>query len=277
MDYPAIIEGMPSEEYHACTELSKHDLDKVAISPLHFKTYKAEPQEATEAMQIGTLVHTAILEPDLFSDSFLLAPDCDKRSKEGKDRWKTAQEEAELSGKIVAPEQTIKNIRLMAESVFAHRSAKLALSSGGMVEASIFARDPETGVAIRSRPDLITKGNSIVDVKTCQVEKGGIAEFAKSVANFRYDVQAAFYLDICKLAGLEKTAFVFIVIEKEAPFAVATYQLDEDSIAAGRAQYRKNLAFYAECLKNDEWPCYSQGVEVISLPKWKLRQLENAA
>lgn len=274
---PEIILDQPAEQYFSSEGVSKHDLDLVNISPAHYQAAKSAPkEEATPAMKIGTLVHTAILEPDRFESSYLLAPETDKRSKDGKAAWEAIETQAKESGKIVVKASDLENIQGMKEAVFAHRSGSAALKAGGIIEASLYATH-ESGVRLRGRPDLISKGNAIIDVKTCASGAGNKSEFARSVANFRYDVQAAFYLDLANLVGMPKEAFVFLVVEKEPPFAVAVYQLDAESIEAGRKQYQRNLAMLAECISFDEWPAYSSEVEVISLPKWKLNQLSEVA
>jgi hypothetical protein len=53
--------------------------------------------------------------------------------------------------------------------------------------------------------------------------------FARSIATFRYHVQASHYLT--GLHGAER--FVFIAVEKTAPYAVAVYELDAAAMAAG--------------------------------------------
>jgi exodeoxyribonuclease VIII len=273
MKSPEIILDQPPETYFASEGVSKHDLDLVNISPAHYRSAKSTPRdEATPAMKIGTLVHTAILEPHRFEESYILAPDADRRTKDGKASWEAVESAARELGKIVIKPSELENIKGMKESVFAHRSGSAAIKAGGLIEASLYATH-ENGVRLRGRPDLISKGNAIIDVKTCAKGAGGKAEFAKSVANFRYDVQAAFYLDLAALVGMPKEAFVFLVVEKEAPFAVAVYQLDTESVEAGRQQYLRNLTMLSECMSFDEWPAYSSEVEVISLPKWKLNQL----
>ena len=271
---PEIILDQPPNLYHQSEGISKHDLDLVNISPAHYKASKEFPKnEPTPAMQIGTLVHTAILEPHNFEASFTIAPDADKRTKDGKAAWEQAEREASLKGSILVKSSDLDMVRAMTDQVNLHRSAKEALNAGGLVEASLYAGCPMTKVRRRGRPDLISRGNVIIDVKTCAKGAGGKAEFAKAVANWRYDVQAAYYLDLARDCGQAKEGFVFIVVEKEPPYAVAVYQLDLESIEAGRRQYQKNLQMLSECIEFDEWPAYSSEVEVISLPKWKLNQI----
>jgi hypothetical protein len=79
-----IIPNMPSAEYHAHPAVSKSVLDKIAITPMHCRAYlDGVRTEPTPAMQFGTALHTAVLEPHLFRDQYAVF-DGDRRTKEGK-------------------------------------------------------------------------------------------------------------------------------------------------------------------------------------------------
>ena len=58
---------MTSVEYHAHKAVSKSDLDLINRSPLHYYNAKQKPNEQTEAMLFGSVVHKMILEPDTFA------------------------------------------------------------------------------------------------------------------------------------------------------------------------------------------------------------------
>ncbi len=92
------------------------------------------------------------------------------------------------------------------------------------------------------------------------------------MANNGYDVQAAFYLDMANLCGLDKKYFIFIACEKEPPYATAVYQLDEASIECGRSKYRRWLNTAALCWESGEWPAYDPAIQVLTLPQWNIRQ-----
>lgn len=66
----------------------------------------------------------------------------------------------------------------------------------------------------------------------------------------------------------EPNHFVFIAVEKKPPYAVAVYVLDSDSVDLGRAQYRRDLNRYAQCLQTDTWPGYGDKIQTISVPGW---------
>ena len=142
----------------------------------------------------------------------------------------------------------------------------------------------------------------IGDLKT--TEDASPEGFAKSIANWRYDVQHAYYMDGTRLAleqgkcnppqegkaelsvywtdpvtgvlcrcrpdfwrGYPKH-FAFIAVEKKPPYAVGVYVLDSEGVEIGRAQYQHDLRVYAECVRTGEWPGYGDKIQTISLPAW---------
>lgn len=153
-----------------------------------------------------------------------------------------------------------------AKAIKEHPAAS-KLINAGRAEQSIYWNDPLTGELCRCRPDWWRDDNIVVDLKTTEnASKDG---FAKSIANFRYDVQAAFYLDGIEAAtGKRPRGFVFVAIEKKPPFAVGVYVLDAETLDAARAVYQKDLQAYAACQQSGEWPGYGDKIQTINLPAW---------
>jgi exodeoxyribonuclease VIII len=105
----------------------------------------------------------------------------------------------------------------------------------------------------------------VVDLKT--TTDASPAGFAKSVATFRYHVQASHYL--AGLHGAER--FVFIAVEKTAPYAVAVYELDAAALAAGEQLRQRDIRVIADCQATKEWPGYGDDCQTLALPSWALR------
>lgn len=171
-------------------------------------------------------------------------------------------------GRIVLTPEQWEQLHAMAAAVHAHPAAGALLTSvPGEAEKSVYWRDSTTGVLCRCRPDWWRDDNVIVDLKT--TEDASPEGFAKSIANWRYDVQAAYYLDGIQQATRKRPkAFVFIAVEKKPPYGVGVYVLDSDSLELGRAQYQHDLRVYAECVRTGEWPGYGDKIQTISLPAW---------
>lgn len=155
----------------------------------------------------------------------------------------------------------------MAANAIKNHPAASKLIGAGKAEQSVYWNDPVTGELCRCRPDWWRDDNIVVDLKT--TENASKEGFAKSIANFRYDVQAAFYLDgIEKATGKRPRGFVFVAIEKKPPFAVGVYVLDAETLDVARAVYQKDLESYAACQKTGEWPGYGDKIQTINMPGW---------
>jgi len=261
---PGIFE-LSNEEYHDQPGLNKSGLVQLAKSPAHyFEWYHAPEEEPTRAMVIGTAIHTAILEPDKFVQSIIIAPQVDKRTKAGKAEWESFQEKAK--GKIVLTEDEVHAIEGMKASVYNNITA-FDLLLEGKAEQSIFFKDPVHNLLCKVRPDWYTVDREVVDIKTCL--DAGYDGFSKAIANYKYHWQALFYLKgLTAVTEIEHAKFIFIAVEKTPPYAVAIYEATKDMLNTARRQIASILDVYAHCLKRNVWPGYEDKVQQIELPRW---------
>lgn len=261
--------NMPNETYHAHNSISKSGLDKFDIDP--YKFYNAKPMKQTRAMQTGSAIHAAVLEPEVFEKDFMLLPEIkDRRQAEYKAAVKSFGE-----GHVFTNAECEK-IKGMQKAVWAHDEARRLLKSQGYCEISGFARDNETGVICRHRFDKLAKledGWWGVDLKKTQDVRE--FKFSRTILDYRYHVQDAFYSDQFEWITGEKLAgFKFIAVEEEYPHKVAVYELCDISKQIGGEAYRHNLNMYAEYESGAIKAHNNSCSEVISLPEWALRQFE---
>jgi exodeoxyribonuclease VIII len=253
---PRVVPDMPAAEYHAHPAVSKSLLDRMAKSPLHAKAYLegvAEPP--TPAMQFGTALHTAVLEPDRFASEYAVW-EGDRRTKDGK----AAYEKLVASGKSIISASDNDVIFAMVASILQHPIAA-GLLKGGVVEHSVFWTH-KNAAECKARPDYWRQNDGIVvDLKT--TEDASSVGFARSIAAYRYHVQAAHYL-----AGTQAERFIFIAIEKKAPYAVGVYELDAEALTLGNTLRERDIEQYMSCAEFDAWPGYSPEIQTITLPKW---------
>ena len=262
---------MENAEYHRHTAVSKSHLDLVARSPLHYWARYVDPNrvepEPTPAMLMGTAVHTHVLELDAWDSRYVAAPESiDRRTKAGKEAW--AAFEAEAAGRTVISRADADLVMAIGRAVHGHPAAAALLSWKGQAETTHMWIDQATGLECKCRPDwLLNDGSIVVDLKT--TEDASPAGFRKSIASWRYHVQAAWYLH-----GLEQATgkcpdqFIFICVEKKPPHAVAVYAADAEMVAAGAEAAARDLDVLATCKQANAWPSYSEQIEVISLPGW---------
>jgi hypothetical protein len=93
--------------------------------------------------------------------------------------------------------------------------------------------------------------------------------FEKSIFNYKYYRQVAFYSDLVEKLTGECPLFFLIALEDTAPFGVKFYKLDEELIDAGRDEIKHSL------LKYKEWQeagaavkAYPNGFETVKMPGW---------
>lgn len=266
---PCFISGMPNEVYHShAGSVSNSGLKLVLRSPAHYKFQAEKP--ASRAMEIGTAIHTALLEPARFADEYVLLRDVkDRRASEYKAAVKVHGSENVLTASESA------NVEGMQEAVLSNPAMSERLNAEGWRELSLFVTDPETGAVIRVRYDLLSLSGIAVDVKKTQDCRPDA--FSRAIDNYDYDMQAALYSDAFEWAtGKPLGAFEFAAIEEQMPHGHKLYQLDETAMQEGRRKYREALNLYAQCAESNDWPNLPcDGPEIIGLPGWRVNQIEN--
>lgn len=267
-----IYAGITNADYHGGPGISKSGLDLIARSPLHYWSRYLDPQrtptEPTPSMRLGTAIHTAVLEPGDFSKRYYIAPDVDRRTKEGKALWQMALDESQAAGSELISADDAKTCMSIYDVVRSHPTA-LKVFASGQAEMSCYWTDQETGLLCKCRPDWLNLP-FIVDLKS--TEDASADGFQRSAWNWRYWVQAAWYIDgVEQATGQCPDAFVFAAFEKAPPYACAFYYADQAMIDMGRKEYRRLLRILADCMSADKWPGYDADVRPLGLPAWALK------
>lgn len=90
---------MTNKEYREAEGISRSDLFKISRSPKHFKYEQENPAEQSKALLFGIALHSYVLEPEKFKEEYAIIPNCDKRTKAGKETYR--QFLAENEGKFL--------------------------------------------------------------------------------------------------------------------------------------------------------------------------------
>lgn len=252
-------------EYHAHPARSKSYLWKLySGTPAHAEYGDAE---TTPAMDLGTAVHFAALEPDKFEPSIIRGPD-DRRG----NKWKDVVEEASAYGKLVLTSGDYDKARRMGDAARRLPIVRKLSETQLLREASAFWTDPVTGLECRCRPDIYSPAFEIMaDLKTT----GDASSFtwAKRAADMGYHAQQAWYSDGWEAAGGGTVdGFVFIVIETDAPHLSAAYELTPQAVEEGRLAMAKALASYKACRDANTFPGYPDTVQELDLPGWAYKE-----
>ncbi|HHI1521894.1 TPA: exodeoxyribonuclease VIII [Escherichia coli] len=263
---PGIYYGISNENYHAGPGVSKSQLDDIADTPALYLWRKNAPVDTTKTktLDLGTAFHCRVLEPEEFSNRFIVAPEFNRRTNAGKEEEKAFLMECASTGKTVITAEEGRKIELMYQSVMALPLGQWLVESAGHAESSIYWEDPETGILCRCRPDkIIPEFHWIMDVKTT----ADIQRFKTAYYDYRYHVQDAFYSDGYEAQFGVQPTFVFLVASTTIEcgrYPVEIFMMGEEAKQVGQLEYHRNLRTLADCLNTDEWPA----IKTLSLPRW---------
>ena len=281
---PGFYSGTNFDDYVAVRAANNSSLLKLDQSPAHMIAYQNMPQARTEAFHEGQAIHYALLEPEEFDKRYVTGPEGDRRKKEVRDAWKELKER--YGEDFVLKPKTTDMISGIIDAVGKHDIAGPILS--GPCETEVVALwDDVHDVRCKARIDCMPHGGNtvggfslddcIVDIKSCQ--DASPDAFAKSVFAYNYFRQADFYLRGCRalknLKNFERRHFIIIAVEKDPPYGIGVYRIDEGALDAGEKLNDAALAKYAKCTATADFPAYPEVVTDLTLPSWAWSAIDN--
>lgn len=283
---PGIYPDVPAEVYHR-RELGVVNNGALKIlsgqTPAHYRAWvDGEDNGESAALAFGRALHCAVLEPDLFAETYVepvehphRRPTTIQRNAKKPspatldaiaywDAWEAAN-----AGKTEITLLEKQKLVGMSEAIRRHPLAG-RLFAGGTAEETIVWDDPRTGLRCKARADYhAAERGVIVDIKS--TEDASPNGFRTSVARYGYHLQHAHYASAFQALGEELRAFLFVAVEKEPPYAVAVHCLDTEAEARGIELRDRAMDTLNACLRTDTWPAYEPRIHRVSLPIWALR------
>ena len=267
-----------NKNYHANKEsLSKSNLEKMKVCPQYFKWCLDNPQEPTEDLVVGSAFHKATLEQETFGQEFVVMPNINRRTKEGKEQYNLFVEASK--GRGVITEEQYENILCMRKAVLENKYARVLLD--GEHEKSFYAIDEMTGERIKARPDcyrFVQDRIVITDLKSCK--SAMTDDFMRDVVKYGYDLQAYMYSYIVSQVTqvpMENIDFVFIAVEKKSPYLINILQADRFVFERGESLFRRYIGDYHDCKESGVWwglNGRSGVINTLSLPNYLLNKGE---
>ena len=278
MNGPSVFDKMDAETYHAdpAPEPSlSSSIAKLLVtaSPLH--AWHAHPRlnpeyesEEDGIFDRGSAAHALLLQGD---DLMVECQFDDWRKKEAREM----RDMVRSDGKLPLLSKHVAGTRHMVEVA---RAALLASELHATLEdfhaeRTVIWQDGETWK--RARFDLQHRSRQLLlDYKT--VENADPFAFQRTIVPLGYDIQAAHYCEAYKVAfqPLVEPDFVFLVQERESPFACSLVGLEPSFLELGQQKMRRATSIWAECLKCNDWPGYSHRIAWASPPAWALTDFE---
>ncbi|MBG6243368.1 MAG: exonuclease VIII [Candidatus Symbiopectobacterium sp. Dall1.0] len=240
---PGIYYDISNEDYHKDEAIGSTTIKSISVSPANFYF---NPFKGSKSAQIGTAIHAALLEPEMFDRDFISRPDISTRS--SKD-YKALLANTDAEKIIIGNE--VDTINRMVESSRLNEDFMDYISAKGHSEVSMFATCPLTGLKLKCRFDRLSDSHSYpLDVKSCRdaSQRG----FSQAFGQYHYHVQAAFYLYVLNIVtGRELNQFAFFAIENNAPYKNCMYYIGEDSLDLGRKIMFDAMQKLTKCLADE--------------------------
>jgi hypothetical protein len=150
--------------------------------------------------------------------------------------------------RILLPADLIRRIEIAAGYIEKHPDLGRAFT-GGYPEVSVFWHDPETGIPCKARFDYL-KAAAIVDLKSFENVFGVPVDQAvtRAIANYRYPIQAAWYLDAMRHHEPDvERRFLFVFQQKGVAPLARGYLLPQMALEAARDQIRDAKELWRRC------------------------------
>lgn len=227
-------------------------------------------QTDTPAMRLGRAIHCMVLEPDIFAQSYTcggspINPKTQKPYGIDSDKYKEWESKQKLP--VISSEEHRRLIG-MSEAVGAHTLARTIRDKPRKTELSIFW-ERDDGTKCKARIDCVQDG-VIWDLKS--TSNAGYRAFERSIADYRYHIQAAWFLEGAGRAGLVDPAsskFLWLAVESTPPYALAVYQAAPDLLQAGWDAAERAVELFKTCETKKDYPtAYAEQAIVMDCPGW---------
>ena len=280
------LDNLRLRDYLKIPALSSSGLKSFRRSPAHHRHDLDNPRPETDALRVGTAIHTAILEPG-FMEEYVVLEGCSGRYASGKKAGQRCINNAKIargkkgfcgthdpkkgtpSDALPLSLQEYGRVCGARDAVRFHPTAAgMLLAHDGRIERTgVFLDD--SGVWGRFRPDRLVKANGVrihADLKSTR--DASPKAFERSIVQFGYIHQAAWYRRGLAALGTDCEASVIVAVESQPPHGVSCFLLAEEDLRRAHVDTDRLLREYARCLERDEWPAYPDGLREIKLPEW---------
>lgn len=235
--------------------------------------------DGSAAKKLGSVVHTALLEPDTFEARYIRLPEPDP------EKYRTANGERSTNVRATsAYKEAVADVVsdhpdkaaitaadyergiTVRDRVFAqHPEAKAVLKADGLVEASIIVTDPDFGLRWKLRPDKIIDSHGVnLSLKTARNARPDV--FVWDFFRYHYDMKEAIYRMLLPVAGIPVRNSWMLVLETDHAQGVALYNLTHfEEMGVGVLDLGRDRALHymrkiADAFERDEWPGHPTGI-----------------
>lgn len=231
-------------------------------SQAHYLEALNQPEEGSRATDLGSCVHAAILEDKDPSPLWAIKPEgMTFATKEGK-AWRS---ERLAEGREIVTQEFVAAYN---GTVGALRKSYLATILRSLKSREFAMAADFDGVPCKALIDAFDYGY-MLDLKT--TSDASPTGFGRSVAQFDYLLQAAWYLRMVQIChpGKNVERFIWAAAETEPPYCVAFYELEPAELRLGQDMMRLVLSRYKDLARRGfkdpkGWPTVGR----LAIPAW---------
>ncbi len=282
---PGVYPGTPREEYFSWAAISASMLKPIAVSPLEAKIYRDDDKEkVTGAMQFGTVVHAANLEPERFNrdhkivDEIIFAATKKKRTlgmASVAGTWDQAREE---HGDLVLSNEMFQKIKRMQKSKALYKPAVELEAMDGINEVAIVWEHRRfEGIFLKCLLDRVTFAEKSVEVTDYKTTRSmDLDEFARQCWNLGYAEQLGHYVAGVKAAADLDDRFKkqnvwasILAMQNESPFDIVLLDIGEAELSVCSQRWNELMQRYLYCWSKNWWPGVGEGKrQSFNWPGW---------
>ena len=259
-----IIRGLSFAEYEQIDAVNASKMKLIKDSPLAYKRAVEGARKAPSAsMSLGSAVHAAILEPELYAASWAVWT--------GGRRGTNAHKEFEQAneGKTIITKTEADTVEIMRDRVLSHPRAAEVMARAEH-EITMVWTDRTTGLRCKGRVDILS--HVIADLKTTRAPSP--REFSRQASQLGYHLSMAHYEDGIKTICGDSLPVYMIAVGNSPPHDVYIYQISEDDLRRASAQRGRYMDTLRACIESDTWEDPSMVVHALGVHAWAFDEPE---
>lgn len=239
--------------------LSYSSIKEFAKSPRHYIQYLTESRSASKEMNLGSIIHALLLYPSEFDMLFAIAPDVDRRTKDGRIAWDDFA--STVKDKTVITNSELNDAKSIVDIALESTKVRSAIEQCNAFEQEF--RQDINGLPFRGFADGLSD-SYILEVKT--MSDASPQNIIREFNNRKYHIQAALYSKVFNLP------VKYLVVETKTPYNYVVCDASDDYINYGNIELQKLCDRFKECMDLD---AFNTGYEfnmdsefTIGLPSW---------